>query len=79
MTLEYSCADNSAGNTVVVESAGEALTGKVPGTGGWDKYRGWNLGTLKLAEGRNELLVRSSGTINRALFDLGGIRLVPLK
>ncbi len=79
VTLEYSCADNSAGNTVVVEAGGEALTGKVPGTGGWDKYRGWNLGTLKLNEGRNELLVRSSGPIHRALFDLGGIRLVPAR
>jgi putative membrane-bound dehydrogenase-like protein len=79
VTLEYSCADNSAGNTVVVEAGGESLSGKVASSGGWDKYRGWNLGNLKLAEGRNELLVRSSGPINRALFDLGGIRLVPVK
>jgi putative membrane-bound dehydrogenase-like protein len=79
VTLEYSCADNSAGNTVVVEAGGESLSGKVASSGGWDKYRGWNLGTIKLPEGRNELLVRSSGPINRALFDLGGIRLVPVK
>jgi hypothetical protein len=37
------------------------------------------LGTIKLAEGRGELLVRSSGPIKGALFDLGGIRLVPVR
>jgi putative heme-binding domain-containing protein len=79
VTLEYSCADNSAGNTVVVEAAGQSLTGQVASSGGWDRFRGMNLGTLKLAEGRGELVVRSSGPIKRALFDLGGIRLVPVR
>jgi putative membrane-bound dehydrogenase-like protein len=79
VTLEYSCADNSAGNTVVVEANGNALIGKVASSGGWDKYRGWNLGNLKLTEGQNELTVRSSGPIREALFDLGGIRLVPAR
>lgn len=79
VTLEYSCDNASAGNTVVVEANGQSLTGTVASSGGWDKYRGWNLGTLKLEEGRGELLVRSSGPIKGALFDLGGIRLVPVK
>jgi putative heme-binding domain-containing protein len=79
VTMEYSCADDSAGNTVVVEANGQSLTGKVAGSGGWEKYRGWNIGALKLAEGRNELVVRSSGPIKNALFDLGGMRLVPVK
>jgi putative membrane-bound dehydrogenase-like protein len=79
VTLEYSCAENSAGNTVVVEANGQSLTGKVVSSGGWEKYRGWNIGTLKLAEGRNELVVRSSGPIKNALFDLGGMRLVPVR
>jgi len=79
VTLEYSCADDSAGNTAVVEANGQSLSGKVAGSGGWDKYRGWNIGTLKLAEGRGEIVVRSSGPIHNALFDLGGIRMVPVK
>jgi hypothetical protein len=79
VTLEYSCADNSAGNTAVVEANGQSLSGTVAGSGGWDKYRGWNLGTLRLAEGRGEIVVRSSGPIKEALFDLGGIRLVPVR
>jgi hypothetical protein len=79
VTLEYSCADNAAGNTVVLEANGQSLSGTVASSGGWDKFRGWNIGTLTLAEGRNELLVRSSGPIKRALFDLGGIRLVPTR
>jgi putative membrane-bound dehydrogenase-like protein len=79
VTLEYSCADNAAGNTVVVEAGGQSLTGTVASSGGWERFRGWNLGTVKLAEGRGELLVRSSGPIKGALFDLGGIRLVPVR
>jgi putative heme-binding domain-containing protein len=79
VTLEYSCADDSAGNTAVVEANGQSLTGKVVGSGGWEKYRGWNIGTLKLAEGRGEIVVRSSGPIKNALFDLGGMRLAPVR
>jgi hypothetical protein len=51
VTLEYSCADNSAGNTAVVEVAGQTLTGQVASSGGWDRFRGWNLGAVKLPEG----------------------------
>jgi hypothetical protein len=79
VTLEYSCADDAAGNTVVVEAGGQALTGTVASSGGWERFRGWNLGTVRLGEGRGELLVRSSGPIRGALFDLGGIRLVPVR
>jgi putative heme-binding domain-containing protein len=79
VTLEYSCADDAAGNTVVVESNGQTLTGTVASSGGWEKFRGWNIGMLQLAEGRGELLVRSSGPIKGALFDLGGVRLVPVR
>ena len=35
--LEYSCADNSAGNTAVVEANGQSLTGKVASSGGWGR------------------------------------------
>jgi hypothetical protein len=79
ITLDYSCADDSAGNTAVIEVAGQSLTGRVESSGGWDKYRGWNFGSVTLPEGRNEIVVRSSGPIKRALFDLGGIRMVPTK
>jgi len=78
VTLEYSCADNSAGNTAVIEVAGQTLTGEVASSGGWDRFRSWTIGTVRLPEGRSELGVRSSGPIRRALFDLGGIRLAPV-
>jgi hypothetical protein len=79
VTLEYSCDDKSAGNTAVVEAAGQSLSGQVLSSGGWDKYRGWALGSVTLPEGRNEIVVRSSGPLKRALFDLGGVKLVPAK
>jgi len=79
LTLDYSCADNAAGNTAVVEVAGQSLSTKVAGTGSWDDFRGVNLGTVNLPAGTSELLIRSDGPIKGALFDLRGVRLVPMK
>ena len=79
VTLDYSCADNSAGNTAVVEVAGQTLSINVAGTGSWDDFRGVAVGTVKLPAGQSELVVRSSGPIKNALFDLRGVRLVPVR
>jgi putative heme-binding domain-containing protein len=79
LTLVYSCADKSAGNTAIIEVAGQRLSGKVEGSGTWDAYRSWNLGTVKLPPGQSELLIRSDGPIKGALFDLKSVRLVPIK
>jgi hypothetical protein len=79
VTVDYSCADDSAGNTAIVEVAGQTFSGKVEGTGGWDAFRGWNVTTVKLAAGTGELMVRSDGPIKRALFDVRSVRLVPVR
>ena len=61
------------------KSAGRSSRRKSTGTGTWDDYRGLTLGTVKLAAGQGELLVRSDGPIKGALLDLRGVRLVPVK
>jgi putative heme-binding domain-containing protein len=76
--MDYSCADDAAGNTAIVEVAGQKLAAKVAGTGSWDEYRGLALGTVKLAAGQGELLVHSEGPIKNALLDLRAVRLVPI-
>lgn len=79
VTLDYACADSAAGNLVLVEVAGQTLSAVVPSTGSWDEFRGLNLGTVQLAAGRGELLVRSGGPIKEALLDLRSVRLVPVR
>jgi len=79
LTLDYACDDPAAGNTVIVEVAGQSLALKVEGTGSWDNYRGKELGVVKLPAGPGELLVRSDGPIKAALLDLRSVRLVPVK
>jgi putative heme-binding domain-containing protein len=79
VTLDYSCADGASGNTAIVEVAGQALAAAVTSTGSWDDFRGMAVGTVKLPAGQSELVVRSSGPVKNALFDLRGVRLVPVK
>jgi len=77
--LDYACADEMQGNTIVVQSTGQQVAWKVDGTGGWDNYRGKEIGTLQLPEGEVEMVLRSSGAIQGALLDLRSIRLIPMK
>ena len=79
LSLDYACDDPAAGNTVIVEVAGQSLALKVEGTGSWDNYRGKEVGTVKLPSGAGELLVRSDGPIKAALLDLRSVRLAPVK
>lgn len=79
LSLDYACADSAARNSVAVQVGGQTFAAKVTGTGTWDDYRGLNLGTVTLAAGKNELLVKSDGPIKSALLDLRGVRLVPVK
>jgi putative heme-binding domain-containing protein len=79
VTLDYACDDPAAGNTVIVEAAGQSLALPVEGTGSWDNYRGKEIGVVKLPPGPGELLVRPSGPIKAALLDLRSVRLSPVK
>jgi putative membrane-bound dehydrogenase-like protein len=77
--LDYACDNSAAGNTFVIESGHEKLTGKVAVTGTWDKYRQVQAGTLALEAGERQVTMRSEGRINGAMIDLKSIRLVPAK
>ena len=79
VVLDYACAEEAAGNSVVVTVAGQTLGCVVESTGTWDDYRGKDLGVVKLPAGQGELLVRSDGPIKGALLDLRGVRLAPVK
>jgi len=77
VTMEYACEDRCAGNRFVATVAGHTLTGVVEGSGSWDHYRTKSLGTVELATGPCEFLLRSDGKIRSYLMDLSMIRLQP--
>ncbi len=77
--LEFACADSTAGNTYLVEVKSGSLTGKVAGTGSWQKYRKEKAGVVTLDQGLQSIVLRSRGPIKpQALFDLRSVRLVPV-
>jgi putative membrane-bound dehydrogenase-like protein len=77
--LEWACADDSAGNTLIIQVGERKIVHKVAGTGTWDDYRVIWIATTDLPQGRVEATVRSGGPIRGALIDLKGIYLVPKK
>ncbi len=76
--LDWACPADTAGNTFVVEVAGQKLVGKVQSTGGWSQYRRGAVGELQLDEGLQRVTIRSSRPPEGALFDLKSITLRPI-
>jgi putative membrane-bound dehydrogenase-like protein len=79
VTLDYACQDDAAGDTFVLEVAGQTLGGRVERSGDWDNYRSMSIGEVELSEGQFELQVRSGGPIRHALMDLREVRLTPVE
>jgi len=76
--LDYSCANESAGDGFRMEGAEPTLRGQANGTGGWGEYRVLRLGTVTLPAGRSYLTLRQDGPKKKvALLDLRGVHLVP--
>ena len=57
--FDWSCANDSAGNTYMLETGLERMTGTVAGTGSWDTYRQAKVGEIVLQAGTQELTLRS--------------------
>lgn len=77
--LEWACADDNAGNPLVLQIGRKKMNLKVAGTGSWDDYRVVWIGTVELPQGRVEASMRSQGPVRGALIDLKGVYLVPKK
>jgi putative heme-binding domain-containing protein len=75
--LTYACADDSVGNTYVLEAGDQAIKGKVASTKGWDHYQRVKIGTLKLGGGLTSVTLRPDGPLKGALLDLRALYLVP--
>jgi len=76
--LDYACADDSAGNRLVIDGIDPAIHVKVAGTGGWEHYALIKLGKVKLNSGPGRITVRPDGPVKAALLDLRTIYFVPV-
>ncbi len=70
VTIEYACANDSAGNSFVMRVADRSIRGRVGGTGAWSDYRSLFAGELTLGAGEHLLEFRPAGPVDGALMDL---------
>jgi putative membrane-bound dehydrogenase-like protein len=77
VTIDYACADDSAGNAFQMRIADRTIRGRVGGTGGWAHYRSLFAGEVKLPAGEHTLEMRASAPLQGALIDLRAIVLTP--
>jgi putative membrane-bound dehydrogenase-like protein len=76
--IEWACADDSAGNELLVEGLAEPISWTVPTTGSWDSYQRRKIGEVRVAAGPKRVLVRpGKGFRGPALLDLRALTLVP--
>lgn len=77
VSMEWACADESAGNPYRVRIDSTTISGGVGGTGGWANYRSIFLGEVTLPAGVHRLEFRPGGPLQGALCDLRAVVLTP--
>jgi putative membrane-bound dehydrogenase-like protein len=76
--LDWSCRNDAAGQTLVLQAGINRLTYRVAGTGSWDNFRQAKIGELTLAAGQQEVVLRAAAKLTGPLIDLKTVKLVPL-
>ena len=79
VTLTYSVHPSSAGNSFQLEIGKTNLRGKAASTGSWETFKQIKLGKIKLASGKQIVIIHPTKPLKNALLDLKSITLVPLK
>jgi putative membrane-bound dehydrogenase-like protein len=78
VSLEWACADDSAGNTYQIRVGDSVVRRVVGGTGAnWANYRSIFVEEVRLKAGDQRLDIRPAGPIRGALFDFRGLTLTP--
>jgi len=79
LTWTYACDATAAGNRLLVEAAGKALTHRVDRTGGWDDYQVQPIGELELPAGQVRITLKPAARPLPALADVKSLVLSPKK
>lgn len=78
--LEWSVADDHAGQPFILESSAGTITGNVGKSGSWETYASTSIGTLKIKAGKQKITFKAGKNFDpkKALLDLRKIILVPV-
>lgn len=68
--LEWSVADDHAGNSYIFQIGDQTVAGRVEKTGGWDTFSYSKIGQIRLTDGQKRAVFRASGQFDTALLDL---------
>ncbi|MBX2923523.1 MAG: hypothetical protein KF746_15080 [Chitinophagaceae bacterium] len=78
--LEWSVSDAVAGKSFELMAGNKKIKGRVEKTGSWFTYRTKKIGTIRLQQGTETIVLKSSsGTEQGSMFDVREIKLVPAK
>ncbi len=79
VTMDWACADESAGNAFLIRVGNATIRGAAGGTGAgtWANYRSIFLGEVTLPAGTHRLEFRAAGPVKGALLDLKSVTLTP--
>src|SRR5262249_13536555 len=77
ITIEWACADESAGNGYELRVGSRTHRTTAGGTGTWSRYRSIFVGEATLAAGTERLEIRPTSVPHGALFDLRAVVLTP--
>lgn len=76
--VEYACDAASAGQGFQLLADAQRMSGIAESTGNWTTYDDVRLGPIQLEAGARVLVLRSDGKLNRPLFDVKTVRLMPI-
>lgn len=77
VVAEFACKDEAAGAAIELHCGAQVLAHTVTGTGGWQSYREFDLGAVRLAPGRVDLALRARSRPGEAVVNVRSLRLLP--
>lgn len=79
-TMEWSVSDEEAGKEFLLEAGKEKIVGTVEKSGSWEAFTSAEIGSIRLAEGRQKIIFRSNQEFDAegALLDLRHVILQPV-
>lgn len=77
--LNYACAPESKGSTIVFSDGKSEMMAKVRSTGSWNDFKEVSIGTIELSAGENTVSLKATQKAKDEVLRLRGIRLTPTR
>ncbi len=77
--LTYACPNDQAGSTYEFKAGEQSITGVIAATGAWDHYKSESHGRIRLAGGRQTLILKATDMPHEAVMNMKQIKLTPVR